>query len=149
MPSEGARAPKPLLQTSFNESQPAVSPDGRSLSYVSNETGRQEVYVQPYPGPGGKSRISSDGGSFPVWAHDGHELYYRGPTGMMGVLVNSVRGVATGPSRLLFKTTGPVTRYGVGRDGRFLMIQNLPASATARPITVVLNWFHELKEVTM
>jgi len=141
----GERAPKPLLQTSFNESQPAVSPDGRSLSYVSNETGRAEVYVQRYPGPGGKSRISADGGTFPAWARDGHELFYRGPTGMMGVALDSVRGVATGQPRLLFKTTGPATRYAVGRDGRFLMIENLPASATARPITVVLNWFEELK----
>ena len=60
-----------------------------------------------------------------------------------------VRGVATGQPRLLFKTTGPATRYAVGRDGRFLMIENLPASATtARPITVVLNWFEELKAGT-
>jgi eukaryotic-like serine/threonine-protein kinase len=143
---DGQRVPKPLLQTSFNESQPALSPDGRWLAFVSNDTGRSEVYVQPYPGPGGKSRMSVDGGSLPVWARDGRELFFRNGEAVMSVTINPSPGFSAGQPRVLFKARS-AGGYGVGRDGRFLVIENLPTATTARPVTVVLNWLDELKGV--
>jgi Tol biopolymer transport system component len=74
---EGDRKAQPFLRTPFNESAPQFSPDGRSLAYLSNESGRNGLYVQSYPGPGGKWEISTDGGSEPVWNRNGRELFYR------------------------------------------------------------------------
>jgi serine/threonine-protein kinase len=68
---------RPFLQTPFDERDAALSPDGRWVAYQSSETGRPEVYVQAFPGPGGKQQISSDGGLDPVWARSGRELFYR------------------------------------------------------------------------
>jgi len=68
---------EPFLRTPFNESVPSFSPDGRWLAYISDESGHFEVYVQPYPGPGGKRQISTDGGTEPVWNPNGRELFYR------------------------------------------------------------------------
>ena len=141
---DGERVPKPVLQTSFNESGAALSPDGRWLAYVSDETGRAEVYVQPYPGPGGKSRVSADGGATPVWSRDGHELFYRSGDGMMGAILGP-SGFLERP-RLLF-TTRSRGSYAIGRDGRFLMIEFPLSSAAARPVTVVLNWHEELRTI--
>jgi serine/threonine-protein kinase len=140
---DGDRTPRPLLQTSFNEAIPALSPDGRWLAYVSNETGQPEVYVQPFPGPGRKSRVSIQGGTRPTWSRDGRELFYRNSDAMMGVKVQAEPSFSMGQPQLLFRKNdallGPPSAYDVSRDGRFLMIENLPASP-ARPIAVVLNW---------
>jgi Tol biopolymer transport system component len=67
---EGDRRPHPFSQTPFNEQYPDLSPDGRWLAYASNQSGRVEVYVQPYPGPGARQQISVDGGTAPVWSRD-------------------------------------------------------------------------------
>ena len=73
------QAAEPLLQTEFPEINPEISPDGRWLAYVSNESGQQEVYVRPFPNiEAGKWQVSQDGGRLPVWAPDGRELSYRG-----------------------------------------------------------------------
>jgi serine/threonine-protein kinase len=140
---DGERVPEPLLQTSFNEFAPDVSPDGRWLAFVSDETGRQEVYLQPYPGPGGRRRVSVDGGTTPMWAHNGRELFFRSGDAMMSLNVNPSRGSSPEEPRSLFRINSPY-RYGIGPDGRFLMIEDLP-SVPARPVTVVLNWFEELE----
>jgi len=85
----GEREPKPLLKTQFNEHTPAFSPDSRWLAYVSNESGRDEVYVIAFPGPGGRWQISTDGGAEPVWSRDGKELFYRNGDKMMSVSVET------------------------------------------------------------
>src|SRR6202030_1842180 len=72
-----------FLRTPFNETAPRFSPDGRWLAYSSDESGRREIYVQPYPGPGGKRQISTEGGTEPVWNPDGRELFYRCANKMM------------------------------------------------------------------
>ena len=77
LPLHGERRPRPFLQTQFQESAAVFSPDGHWLAYTSNESGRWEVYVQAYPGPGGKWQISNEGGDAPVWAKNGRELFYR------------------------------------------------------------------------
>ena len=71
------RKAQPFLRTPFNETAPRFSPDGRWLAYISDESGRFEIYVQPYPGPGGKWQISTEGGTEPVWNPNGRELFYR------------------------------------------------------------------------
>jgi serine/threonine-protein kinase len=71
---------KPFLNTSFNEQEPMFSPDGRWLAYFSNESGSSEVYVRPFPGPGGRWPISTGGGAYPRWSKNGRELFYRTPS---------------------------------------------------------------------
>ena len=132
------------MQTSFNEGTPAVSPDGRWLAYVSNETGRAELYVQPHPGPGSKTRISTDGADLPVWARGGRELFYRNGDAMMAVTINTSPAFVVGRPQLLFRKTA-MAAYDVSSDGRFLIIEDLTAQVPARPVTVVLNWTEELK----
>ena len=76
LPLEGDRKPTPFFLTPFDESAAKFSPDGRWIAYASNESGRREIYVQPYPGPGGKWQVSATGGDEPVWARNGRELFF-------------------------------------------------------------------------
>ena len=146
------RKPQPFLQTPFNESVPRFSPDGRWLAYISNESGRYEVYVQPYPGPGGKWQISTEGGTEPVWNRNGRELFYRTGDKMMAVDITAQPGFAAGKPRTLFegryeRTPATSPDYDVSPDGqRFLMLKRSEQEAAApTQINVVLNWFEELK----
>ena len=144
--------PLPFLQTPFYEAGPVFSPDGRWLAYVSDESGRREVYVQPYPGPGGKRQISTEGGDEPVWSPDGRELFYRIGDKMMAVDITSEPTFSAGTPRLLFEgqyRRRPRARanYDVSPDGqRFLMVKPGEQSGQAQ-IRVVLNWFEELKRL--
>jgi len=92
----GDRKVQPFLRTGFNESVPQFSPDGRWLAYISDESGRFEIYVQPYPGPGGKWQISTEGGTEPVWNRNGRELFYRSGGRMMAVDIATQPGFAAG-----------------------------------------------------
>jgi eukaryotic-like serine/threonine-protein kinase len=85
-----------LLSEQFNESAPQFSPDGRWLAYISDETGRYETYVQPYPVTGGKWPISTDGGTEPVWNRNGRELFYRSGNKMMAVDITTEPGFRVG-----------------------------------------------------
>jgi Tol biopolymer transport system component len=144
---------QPFLQTPFNEGAPRFSPDGRWLAYISDESGRIEIYVQPYPGPGGKWQISTDGGTEPVWNRNGRELFYRNGDKMMAVDIATQPNFSAGTPRMLFQgqyTPTPTTspNYDVSPDGqRFLMLKPVE-SQTSGPtqINVVLNWFEELKQ---
>jgi Tol biopolymer transport system component len=154
-PSAGlgqVRKAQPFLRTPFNESAPRFSPDGRWLAYISNESGRNEVYVQPYPGPGGKWQISTEGGGEPVWNPNGRELFYRSGDKMMAVDIAAQSGFAAGKPRMLFEgqyVPTPLTApyYDVSPDGqRFLMLKaSEQAQSAPTQINVVLNWFEELK----
>ena len=153
-PSAGSgqvRKAQPFLRTPFLESAPRFSPDGRWLAYISDESGHREIYVQPYPGPGGKWQISTEGGTEPVWNPNGRELFYRSGDKMMAVDIATQPGFAVGKPRMLFE--GPyvpatVTFYDVTPDGqRFLMLKpSEQAPAAPTQINVVLNWFEELKQ---
>jgi len=147
------RKAQPLLRTPFNESSPRFSPDGRWLTYVSDESGRYEIYVQPYPGPGGKWQISTEGGTEPEWNPNGRELFYRSGDKMMAVDIATQPGFAADKPRMLFAgqyVPTPVTypNYDVSPDGkRFLMLKRSEqAEAAQTQINVVLNWFEELKQ---
>ncbi len=146
---------KPFLQTSFQEGAGMFSPDGRWLAYVSDESGRFEIYVQPYPGPGGKWQISTEGGSEPLWKRDGQELFYRNGEQMMAVDITTQPSFSPGTPNLLFEgeyfANGGVRRanYDVTPDGqRFVMIKAAEKDEGQKSkINVVLNWFEELKRL--
>jgi Tol biopolymer transport system component/predicted Ser/Thr protein kinase len=148
------RKPQPFLQTPFNEEGPRFSPDGRWLAYVSNESGRYEIYVQPYPGPGGKWQISTEGGTEAVWNRNGRELFYRSGDKMMAVDITTRPNFSVGKPRMLFQgvyatpTASTYANYDVSPDGqRFLMLKPVEQTGAApTQINVVLNWFEELKQ---
>jgi Tol biopolymer transport system component/DNA-binding winged helix-turn-helix (wHTH) protein len=147
------RKAQPLLRTPFNESAPRFSHDGRWLAYASDESGRNEIYVQPYPGSAGKWQISTEGGREPVWNPNGRELFYRSGDKMMAVEITTQPSFAAGKPRVLFEgkylpAVFTVPNYDVSPDGqRFLMIKPVEQKqAGPTQINVVLNWFEELKQ---
>jgi Tol biopolymer transport system component/predicted Ser/Thr protein kinase len=153
LPLEGDRKPQLFLRTKTSVRNPEFSPDGRWLAYESNESGRLEVYVQPFPGPGAKSQISTKGGEEPLWARNGRELFYRTGDKMMAVDITTQPTFTAGSPRLLFAgryEQGPnyTPGYDVSPDGqRFLMVKpSEQAQAAPTQINVVLNWFEELKQ---
>ena len=157
-----APAARPVLVSAADEASAELSPDGRYLAYQSNQSGRSEVYVQPFPGSGRRELLSTDGGAQPVWAPDGRELYYRasGPGPMMRMMAVDVtlgKVFTAGRPRVLWEAmrarypggTGGRT-YDVSPDGRrFLMLQQRN-SAPQPPVThvvLVQNWLEELKRL--
>jgi Tol biopolymer transport system component len=149
LPTFGDKKAFPWLKTSFIDLWPVFSPDGRYVAYQSNESGRMEVYVQSFPGPGGKWQISSAGGSEPHWRADGKELYYRSPDQkVMAVDIALGATAEAGAPRGLFTVhldTGLArNRFLPSKDGqRFLLVATTRREAMT-PTTVVLNWFADL-----
>ena len=139
------RAVRPFAHSDYVESGAAFSPDGRWLAYTSDESGRAEVYVQPFPGGGSKSRVSNAGGAQPRWRGDGREVFYRDPDGrFMAVPVSVPDGAfVAGTPRPLFAVRAnptPGTHYDVTRDGQ-RFIASVPVEPEgASPLTLVLNW---------
>jgi serine/threonine-protein kinase len=153
LPVAGGRGPEAFLQTPFNEQHPKVSPDpdGRWVAYTSDESGRTEVYVMSYDKTGRKRPISTEGGTWPVWARDGRELFYKNGDAMMGVKIETSPSFSAGSPQLLFRQLSARGSQGsrdytfdVAADGRFLMIEDLP-STPLRTATVVMNWNGELR----
>ena len=149
---------RPVVEGPFDEIFPELSPDGRWLAYASDASGRLEVYVQPYPGPGATQMLSTSGGREPAWARDGRRLFYREPPAepggvfrMMAVDVAAqgsafVAGIPVPLFDDRFIRTSPIRSYDVGRDGRFLMLlAKDPAATAATEIHLVLNWTDELR----
>jgi Tol biopolymer transport system component len=154
---------RPLLNSRFNESYPEFSRDGRWLAFCSNETGHDEVYVQPYPGPGKRVQISIGGGQEPAWSRDGKELFYRHFNGK----TQSMTSVRFTASDTEFKPEQPVELfawnfpfgafarvYDVAPDGRFLAMQRIPDPSREweqrifpSAIRIVLNWTEELQRL--
>jgi serine/threonine-protein kinase len=134
------------------QSAPAFSPDGRWLAYVSDESGRREVYVRSYPDGIGKWTVSTAGGQEPVWSHDGRELFFRNGFELWAAPVRPGDTFSVGRPDMLFtapfaRRDGTSPNFDVHPDGqRFLMIKSTGA-ATAAAITIVLNWVEELKRL--
>ena len=134
-------APRPLVGTAANEgTAAALSPDGRWLAYTSDATGRREIWVRPYPGPGPPARVSHDGGTEPRWARDGGTLYYLDGRTMMGARVETSNAFEfEAPVRLFdgdFRTYERPPSYDVAADGSFVTTR----SAADPSISVLLNW---------
>ena len=157
----GDRRPRALVQSRFTEGYPDFSPDGHWLAYASDESGRSEVYVQPYPGPGPRQQVSTDGGTGPAWSRVGGELFYTTTTQtvggqaaftkMMAVAVGLQPALTAGAPRMLFEgrygASAAIRSYDVTSDGRrFLMVQQKERPAVkASEMILVQNWLAELK----
>jgi serine/threonine-protein kinase len=156
----GDGTPRPLDNSKYAEGSPKFSPDGRWLAYCSPESGKPQVYVQAFPGPGAKTQISSDGGTDPVWKRNGGELFFRNGDSMMAVPVSTASGFTAGRPQELWKgnyshgmssSCGPPgvssSNYDVTADGQhFLMIKDDDQeSAVSKQIVVVLGWADELR----
>ena len=147
----GASEPRPFLVSRFNERGATFSPDGRWLAYVADPTGRDEVYVRPYPGPGPQVPVSTDGGAEPAWSRDGNEIFYREGDRMLAVPFGTGTTPSLGRPRVLFEqpyaaSSLGVANYDVARDGRFVVVRPI---STVRDdmLTVVINWQEELKRL--
>jgi Tol biopolymer transport system component len=133
---DSAPASRTIIPAAFNESAPALSPDGRWLAYQSDQTGRMEVYVQSYPVPGARIPVSLQGGTEPVWAHHGRELFYRaGDSLMVATVTVSPPAFAVAGRRALFGGTflggGSFREYDVAPDDQhFVMITGGAAQST-------------------
>ncbi len=121
VPIEGERSPEPFLVTPAHEDGPDFSPDGRWIAYQSDDTGRFEIYVRPYPGPGPPIRISEAGGLWPRWATDGRTLYYRSAESLMAMPVEPGPKLRTGKARAVLTVPGKAFRFDTHPDGRVLL----------------------------
>ena len=144
------RQKSPFLRTPFNEANLVFSPDRRWAAYQSDESGRYEIYVQPFPGPGSKELISTEGGTQPLWSRDGRQLFYRNGDKMMSVATTFRPTFHSSKPEVLFERPYFLLpyypNYDVGSDGRFVMIKENEQITSANVMNVVLNWFEELKQ---
>jgi len=158
LPGDGG-SPQYLVRTDSNEQTPMVSPNGRWLAYSSDRSGVPEVFVEPFPGGGGRVQVSASGGTEPQWAPGGHELFYRNGAQMIAVPVTTESEFAiAGERQILFESdaymraTG-ASAYDVDRDGqRFLMVQMMEAGEEGQiqanqRLNLIFNWFEELKRL--
>jgi dipeptidyl aminopeptidase/acylaminoacyl peptidase len=155
---DGNHTPHALLRTKFSEGSPKFSPDGKWLAYSTNESGRPEVRAMTFPGPGPNFQLSTDGGTDPVWRHDGKELYYRNGDQMMAVAVSGSAAAPFATPTVLWEArylagvgsscgmSGPTSaNYDVTADGqRFLMIEDKSEVLQCKLLHVVTNWSRSL-----
>ena len=148
LPSDKDRKPFPVVRTNFDERDGQFSPDGKWMAYQSNDSGRFEIYVQPFPGPGERQPISSNGGTHALWRRDGKELFYISLDGrLVSVPLRFPSGSKTvesgAPIPLFFARVGAVQDlskpYAVSPDGQRFLIDTI-TEENPSPITVILNW---------
>jgi serine/threonine-protein kinase len=143
-----------FLQTEAREGAAEFSADGRWVAYDSEESGRREVYVRPFPAGVGKWQISTDGGAYPVWSADGTRLYYTENDSLMAVDVSSDGATfrAEMPVEVLAgklpPPSGSFRRYDIAADGRVVVVLDIDGEheGDAPRTMLVLNWFEELKQ---
>ena len=147
--------PTVFLSTPANEATAKFSPDGRYLAYASDESGRVEVYVRPFPEGSGKWQVSVNGGMHPRWRHDGRKLFYVEESTLMAVSVSTEQGFVLGQPERLFESEDLGTRnsysaprYDVSADGqRFLTLAPVDDEDAPPPvIRVVQNWYEEFRD---
>jgi Tol biopolymer transport system component len=152
-----AAKPFPFLQTPFSELYARFSPDGHYIAYQSNESRRSEIYVAPFPGPGGKRQISTSGGTFPRWRRDGEEIFYIGPDRrLMAAEVNSkgdtIEAGQVRPLGIFAARAGTGTgvflgyQYDVSPDGQRFLVMAAPEQNIVPPLTLVQSWTAGLKK---
>jgi serine/threonine-protein kinase len=146
----------PLLATKYDESEIALSPDGRWLAYVSDETGRPEVFLRPFPeADSAKYQVSTNGAQAPLWSKDGKELFYLSlARELTAVTVAPRPDPKLGERRVLFRLDPTIyppgrefyTPFDVAPDGRFLMARRVRAGDAQAPLLVTTNWFSVLRQ---
>lgn len=143
------RKVRPFLNTQFNETDSRFSPDGRWVAYVSDDSGKPEVYIQPTNASRERVRVSSSGGSQPNWRRDGKELFYLSPLQkLIAVPIKTGDRIQLGTAEELFRvdvTVGTST-YDVSADGRRFLVNARLSGAESTPITIVTNWTASLKK---
>jgi hypothetical protein len=152
LPLSGDRKPFPFLANlSFNYAQARVSPDGKWLAYYSNESGRNEIYVQDFPKPVSKFQISTDGGTSARWRRDGKEIFYLSPDNvLMAVSVRTTEKTVDASKPVALFNTGPGPaglvgygtrqQYDVTADGQRFLVNSNVSQASENPVSLVLNW---------
>nr|MEE4267940.1 protein kinase [Candidatus Krumholzibacteria bacterium] len=149
---DGSSEPRPLLRTPFSENMGVVSPDGKWLAYVSNESGREEVYAMPFPDGGPRIQVSIEGGNEPQWSPLGDEIFFSHRSGILTAAVDLEQTTATtlavGRPRLLFSGAFDICPYGNSyvptADGQRFVMVHIPTASMPRTVNVVLNWFTAL-----
>ena len=146
------RASGPLVATPFKDDTPMISPDGRAIAYVSQETGRPQVCVRPLSGQGARIQVSTDGGIEPVWSRTGRELFFRSGRRMFAVPIHTQGSLSVGRPEVLFEgdfvfssAVPGAPSFDVAPDGRFLMVVRSQEQPLPRQLEVVLNWAEELR----
>ena len=149
--------PEVCLQTSFDERHPMFSPDGRWLAYTSNESGTFQVYVRAFPGTGGRWQISNGGGSFPVWSHNGRELFFRSTDNRIMVVAYTAKGDSIVADQPRVWSDKHIADYGIVGNGSYdlapdgkrvaaLMPVEAPEAQQARShVVFLMNFFDELR----
>jgi serine/threonine protein kinase len=159
VPVDGDHKPQTLVQGPFNAGGARFSPDGHWVAYVSDESGRNEVYVRPYPQAGARVQISADGGSQPVWSRNGRELFFRQGEALVAVNVTLEPNFTAGKPLIVFSRSWPedpsghaydlIADYDVSADGqKFVMPKYKPDASNIPNARVILSWFDELKRRT-
>ena len=153
----GEREATPLVATASDETDPVLSPDDRWMAYASNESGRNEVYVRPFPGPGGRYAVSTEGGEVPAWSKDGRRLFYvRGGNTLMAVDAPSGPSFTASKPRVVVVTSNleglssaysaASRNFDVARDGRILVALNSDnESSRVDHMRVLLNFDAEIR----
>jgi len=145
------RTAKPIIATKNNERAPMFSPDGSFIAYVSNDTGRDEIYVQPFPTTGAKWQVSHDGGREPYWDPNGDKLFYRIGNKMMSLEIESGPSFNWEKAQIVFEGNFfshlNYTTYSKTPDGDRFMMSKPKGDLVVRQINVVLNWFEVLKRL--
>ena len=143
---EGDHKVRPLVVAQFNQSDAALSPDGKWLAYVSDESGQREVFVQAMNDPDTRAQISSEGGKYPRWAPSGNELIFWSKTRVMSVKFAPGGGLHPGKPALLFEDKKVSSGYTVAPDGRLVAVRQTDVPGTENQINVVPHWFEDLKK---
>jgi Tol biopolymer transport system component len=152
LPLFGDHKPTSSLKTQFSESHGKFSPDGKWMAYVSDESGKSEVYVQPFSGSGSKVKVSSEGGEWPVWRRDGRELFFLNGDTLMSATVGVTASLEVGSPKPLFQVqiiNDPAHRhrgrYAASSDGQRFLVLIKVADPKPVAINVVYNWTAALR----
>jgi eukaryotic-like serine/threonine-protein kinase len=143
---EGDHKARPLVVAPFEQGRARVSPDGKWLAYVSDESGQGEVFVQAMSDPNTRTQISSEGGTEPRWAHSSNDLLFRSKDRLMSVKFAPGGGLNPGKPVMLFEDKAEWLGYDVAPDGRLVVARDASDKAPATQINVVLHWFDELTQ---
>jgi Tol biopolymer transport system component len=144
-PIQGDHKPRHLVEAPFNQTEARVSPDGKWLAYMSDESGQNEVFVQVKNDPDTRVQISRDTGSSPRWARAGHELLYLSKDRLMSVKFTPGNALNPGKPVVLFEDKREWSGYDLARDGRLLVAREAEDKGTGTQLNVVLHWFDEMK----